>query len=218
MMALLYFTLLCFMIIIFSIEIKIINGLKIIKNAIRKEISQTNIVLHSNNIRTSQEIYKLKLSNFARVALKCSFASVSLNSFIKPKNINAKELIFPAECSESVVVLKKGRNEVVIIGTAHISDESAKLVQRTIRTVSPDVVMIELDPKRIGKFSKNITEFNKVFQVPSNSNFNIAITDIINDVNTIKVNRQPNLFVSVVNQIKETTNSAFQLVSGIFVI
>ena len=38
-----------------------------------------------------------------------------------------------------------------MIGTAHISEESANLVRRTIRTVKPDVVMIELDPKRIGK-------------------------------------------------------------------
>ena len=38
-----------------------------------------------------------------------------------------------------------------MIGTAHISEESANLVRRTIKTVKPDVVMIELDPKRIGK-------------------------------------------------------------------
>ena len=40
-----------------------------------------------------------------------------------------------------------------MIGTAHISEESANLVRRTIRTVKPDVVMIELDPKRIGKIA-----------------------------------------------------------------
>ena len=38
-----------------------------------------------------------------------------------------------------------------MIGTAHISEESANLVRRTIRTIKPDVVMIELDPKRIGR-------------------------------------------------------------------
>jgi pheromone shutdown protein TraB len=38
-----------------------------------------------------------------------------------------------------------------MIGTAHISEESANLVRRTIKTVKPDVVMIELDPKRIGR-------------------------------------------------------------------
>lgn len=40
-----------------------------------------------------------------------------------------------------------------MIGTAHISEESANLVRRTIKTVKPDVVMIELDPKRIGRVS-----------------------------------------------------------------
>jgi pheromone shutdown protein TraB len=41
-----------------------------------------------------------------------------------------------------------------MIGTAHISEESAKLVRRTIKTIKPDVIMIELDPKRIGRIAK----------------------------------------------------------------
>lgn len=44
-----------------------------------------------------------------------------------------------------------------MIGTAHISEESANLVRRTIKKVQPDVVMIELDPKRIGRVAGNQT-------------------------------------------------------------
>jgi pheromone shutdown protein TraB len=56
------------------------------------------------------------------------------------------------ECSDSVTVFSDpdGR-EIVVIGTAHISEDSAELVGRTIRSIKPDVVMIELDPKRVGR-------------------------------------------------------------------
>ena len=55
-----------------------------------------------------------------------------------------------------------------MIGTAHISEESANLVRRTIRTVKPDVVMIELDPKRIGKVAgeKQTLSEAGVFRAP----------------------------------------------------
>ena len=61
-------------------------------------------------------------------------------------------LSFPKDCSDSVVVLRGPNNrEVVIIGTAHISEESVEVVKRTINSVNPDVVMIELDVKRLGR-------------------------------------------------------------------
>ena len=43
---------------------------------------------------------------------------------------------------------------MVIVGTAHISEESVEVVKRTINRVKPDVVMIELDVKRLGKVSE----------------------------------------------------------------
>ena len=71
----------------------------------------------------------------------------------KPKEVLASEsLVFPKDCSDSVVVLRGPNNrEVVIIGTAHISEESVEVVKRTINGVDPDVVMIELDLKRLGR-------------------------------------------------------------------
>lgn len=58
----------------------------------------------------------------------------------------------PWYCSDNVVTLndKSGR-EVVVVGTAHISEDSVDLVRKAIRDVKPDTVMIELDKKRLGK-------------------------------------------------------------------
>ena len=56
-----------------------------------------------------------------------------------------------ALCDPAVSVLRQGDKEVTLIGTAHISDESAALVRRVIRQVQPDTVMIELDRERAGR-------------------------------------------------------------------
>lgn len=55
-------------------------------------------------------------------------------------------------CDDAVSLLRgPAGQEAVLIGTAHISEQSAALVRETIRRLTPDVVMIELDPKRIGR-------------------------------------------------------------------
>eukprot|EP01041_Mallomonas_annulata_P007761 gene7761-15878_t len=65
-------------------------------------------------------------------------------------------------CSDSVSFLEgpKGRL-VLIIGTAHISEDSALLVRKAILKTKPDTVMIELDPKRVGKINggKTLNDF-----------------------------------------------------------
>ena len=38
--------------------------------------------------------------------------------------------------------------EIIVVGTAHISEESIAEVQRTIEAERPDVVAVELDPGR----------------------------------------------------------------------
>lgn len=85
--------------------------------------------------------------NNRHVALAASAASLA------KKQRKSNELLFPPDCSDSVsILLNKERGlEVVIIGTAHISEESANVVKRTIRELEPDVVMIELDRKRLGR-------------------------------------------------------------------
>lgn len=56
--------------------------------------------------------------------------------------------------SEDVHVIKKGEREFIIIGTAHISRQSADLVKQVIEKEKPDVVCIELDEKRFKALSE----------------------------------------------------------------
>lgn len=50
--------------------------------------------------------------------------------------------------------LTVGSKELILIGTAHISRESAQLVRRVIETEKPDCVCIELDEKRYESLAK----------------------------------------------------------------
>ena len=176
-----------------------------------------NLKCNSNCMKLcmTNEVYnnnQIQKKNFVKMAKAFARSAIISSVFLRQKPTIAADstAVFP-ECSESIVVLRKGTSEAIVIGTAHISDESAKLVQRTIRNVSPDIVMIELDAKRIGKFAKNST-FNELFLVPSVS----ATATTTNTENGIIVNpsRQLNLFTSVVKQVQSTFDSIIQTVSG----
>ena len=55
-------------------------------------------------------------------------------------------------CDPCVTIVKSARGqEITLVGTAHISEDSAALVSRVIRAQHPDVVMIELDQSRAAK-------------------------------------------------------------------
>jgi pheromone shutdown-related protein TraB len=60
----------------------------------------------------------------------------------------------PAGQHSDVHRLQVGAKELVLIGTAHISLESAQLVQRIIAEERPDCVCIELDEKRYDSLAK----------------------------------------------------------------
>lgn len=70
---------------------------------------------------------------------------------------------------ECITVLKCRRGEierqVVIVGTAHISEESANQVRRVIQKVKPAVVMVELDARRLNTFDE-VTVLGTMFDVP----------------------------------------------------
>ena len=44
--------------------------------------------------------------------------------------------------------LNVGENEVIIVGTAHVSEKSREEVRETIAAVAPDIVGVELDEAR----------------------------------------------------------------------
>jgi len=48
----------------------------------------------------------------------------------------------------SVEKIKLGEKEIILVGTAHISDKSVELVRKTIEEEKPDSVGIELDYER----------------------------------------------------------------------
>ena len=68
--------------------------------------------------------------------------------FLAPLTTWADAPLVPL-CDQDVSVLTAaGRNDIVVIGTAHVSAESAMLVRQVIRSVRPDTVMVELDKPR----------------------------------------------------------------------
>lgn len=56
-------------------------------------------------------------------------------------------------CDPGVSVWRRGGRRVYILGTAHISEESAALAGTLVRTVRPQAVFVELDAKRVGRLS-----------------------------------------------------------------
>ncbi|MBM9538011.1 TraB/GumN family protein [Desulfobulbus alkaliphilus] len=56
--------------------------------------------------------------------------------------------------SEDVTVLTAADKTILLIGTAHISQQSAELVQQVIEQELPDAVCVELDEKRFAALSK----------------------------------------------------------------
>ena len=64
--------------------------------------------------------------------------------------VMSPEVVF---CDQAVsrLVNSETKQEVYIVGTAHISTLSAELVRDTIRLVQPDRVMVELDAQRVKK-------------------------------------------------------------------
>nr|MBF0222050.1 TraB/GumN family protein [Desulfobulbaceae bacterium] len=53
-----------------------------------------------------------------------------------------------------VQIVHLGEREIVLVGTAHVSQESADLVRQVIETEKPDCVCVELDAKRYEALSQ----------------------------------------------------------------
>jgi len=59
-----------------------------------------------------------------------------------------EEIKTEAKYSEDVRIINKNGREFIIVGTAHISRQSADLVKKVITNEKPDTVCVELDEKR----------------------------------------------------------------------
>ena len=85
----------------------------------------------------------------SRRALGCALCGQMLapqRSAALPASTTGSALL----CDQDISVLSYGNRQVVLVGTAHVSEESATLVRQVIRSVQPDTVMVELDRRRAG--------------------------------------------------------------------
>ena len=107
--------------------------------------------------RSNNEIVRGHLGFVGDVARAGLLAGIAVTSYSRRADAAGTRqtlagLILPKDCSDSVSVFQdRAGREIVVIGTAHISEESVAVVRRTIQTIQPDTVMIELDPKRVAK-------------------------------------------------------------------
>ena len=123
----------------------------------------------------------------------------------------------PDVCSDSVSVFRRsndGKN-IVIIGTAHISEDSANLVRRIVKSIRPDVVMIELDPKRIGKTgeaSKSLQDMG--FDTPMSTS---SETILLNNGVTTNSNNRKSFFNDFLQSVSGAIFSVVQDAGGVLV-
>lgn len=69
-------------------------------------------------------------------------------------NNTMPETPFPTnEYSDDVAVIQHNEQTILLVGTAHISQQSADLVKEVIDQEQPDTVCIELDEKRYAALS-----------------------------------------------------------------
>lgn len=84
----------------------------------------------------------------------------------------------PVLCNDAISSWKKGENRVVhLLGTAHVSTESAETAGLLVRSTKPNAVFVELDLKRVQKVlplpkSGQLDESSGPTSNPSSSTFN----------------------------------------------
>jgi hypothetical protein len=116
------------------------------------------------------------------------------------------ELVLP-ECSDTIIALRNAAGrQIVVIGTAHISEDSVRLVRSTIRALNPDTVMIELDKKRVGKVNEGKTLKELGFAVPQDQEEGPIVVDG-------KAGRK-NLFMQLVDSVRDSFTSSVQGAAG----
>jgi pheromone shutdown-related protein TraB len=109
--------------------------------------------------------------------------------------------------SEDVHLFKKDGREYIIIGTAHISRQSADLVREVIENEKPDIVCIELDEKRFKALSeKNRWENLDLKQIIREKQLSTLIINLVLASYQKKLGEK--LGVSPGTELLEATNAA----------
>ena len=82
--------------------------------------------------------------------------------------------------SEDVHIVHKDNREFIIVGTAHISRQSADLVREVIEKEKPDTVCVELDEKRLKALSeKNRWENLDLRQIIKNKQLSTLMVNLV---------------------------------------
>jgi len=82
--------------------------------------------------------------------------------------------------SDDVHLIKKDNREFIIVGTAHISRQSADLVREVIEREKPDTVCVELDEKRLKALSeKNRWENLDLRQIIKNKQLSTLMVNLV---------------------------------------
>lgn len=105
--------------------------------------------------------------------------------------------------------------QIIVIGTAHISESSVDLVRRTIQKITPDVVMIELDAKRIGRVDDGRTLQELGFDIPEQQKV-ASLPNIVDnkyDAET-RVIKRDNLLVRTSKQVGAIVMTSIKQAAG----
>ena len=104
-----------------------------------------------------------------RLALALLAATSPLASDLRAASAAVAAPLAPSPlCDPCVSTVTSARGqEITLVGTAHISEDSALLVQRVLRQVKPDTVMIELDASRAAKLIGSRPASLKLARSPS---------------------------------------------------
>jgi len=125
-----------------------------------KDTIETNLQTDKSPIRPCSR--RIWLTDTATVAAGLVLGTTTWGS--KPAFASISSL-----CDPSVSVLKNYSNNrvVYILGTAHISSNSAKLAGQLVNEIRPDAVFVELDAKRVGRASSKSSSSSSSSTLPA---------------------------------------------------
>ena len=103
----------------------------------------------------------------------CSMKSLSISSRIKNRNLYTS-MILPENVSK---VISVNGAKIYIIGTAHFSKASQDDVEKAIKYLSPDVVMVQLCPSRVGVLKYDEESLMKAAQEVNLTKLRMAIKE-----------------------------------------
>ena len=114
--------------------------------------------VNNSNLSVSRQYAHNEVNLSRRDWFQSSTVSTSIAAFVacfaQADNAVAFDESAPL-CEPTVSIFKKDGRMVYLVGTAHISDDSAKLVGKIVQDVKPDAVFVELDAKRVKMGMKN---------------------------------------------------------------